>query len=352
MKQLFLPTLLGCFAVLSSSTLYGLDPSLGVRQLLFFFLSFGVFFGIKKYSFKSIQSHANLFYAVTIGLLLIALLFSSEVRNTNRWISFGFFNLQPSQLALPALALILANFTQKKLSFPALIKMALLTLAPAVLIFLQPNLSMSLLVLFVAGSIFWMQPIPLKTYLFGGLAAVALSAVGWFFLLQPYQKERIESFLQPGDTISAATYNVEQSKIAIGSGRVFGRGVRHGTQSQLQFLPEKETDFIFASFSEEFGWIGAMIVIGLYASLLTYLLGLIQKTKVAAGRIFLVSITTLFLAQIGSNIGMNLGLLPVTGVALPLLSYGGSSLLSTALIFGVIQSIATETNSRPYLQIE
>lgn len=289
---------------------------------------------------------------MTIILLFIVLLFSSEVRNTNRWISLGFINLQPSQLAIPSLALMLASIIQTKPSLHLFGKMLLLTILPAVLIFLQPNLSMTLLVLCTAGTVFWLQPVPIKAYVISGVSIMLLAVFSWIFLLQPYQKERIESFLLPSEEISAATYNVEQSKIAVGSGRVFGRGLQHGTQSQLQFLPEKETDFIFASFSEEFGWVGSMTVLGLYASLLIYLLGLTQEVKTAASKTFLVSCTVLFLAQITSNIGMNLGLLPVTGVALPLLSYSGSSLLSTALIFGIIQSIATETSNRPHLQIE
>ncbi len=352
MKHLFLPTLLGCFTILSCSTLYGLEPSLGLRQLLYFLFGFGVFFGIQKYPFSKILSHANLFYYTTLVLLCIVLLFSSEVRNTNRWISLGFFNLQPSQLAIPSLALMLTSITKKKATVYVFGKMLLLTILPAVLIFLQPNLSMTLLILITAGAVFWLQPIPIKAYIVSGAIFVVLAIVGWNFLLQPYQKARVESFLKPSEEISAATYNVEQSKIAIGSGRIVGRGIRHGTQSQLQFLPEKETDFIFASFSEEFGWIGSMSVVGLYASLFLYLLQLVQKTQTIAGRTFLICCTVLFLAQITSNIGMNLGLLPVTGVALPLLSYGGSSLLSTALIFGIIQSIATETSNRLHLQIE
>ncbi|NCN82929.1 MAG: rod shape-determining protein RodA [Candidatus Pacebacteria bacterium] len=337
---------------MSSTTLFGLDPSLALRQLLYFLVGFGAFFGIKRYSFAKILSHANLFYYATITLLVVVLLFSSEVRNTNRWISLGFFNLQPSQFAIPSLVLMLSGITKKKTSLRILTSMAIITLVPAVLIFLQPNLSMTLLILCTAGAAFWLQPIPLKAYLFGGVVCILLTAVSWAFLLQPYQKSRVESFLQPSQEMSAATYNVEQSKIAVGSGRLFGRGMQHGTQSQLQFLPEKETDFIFASFSEEFGLIGSITLLGLYLSLLIYVLNLLQKTATTTSKTFLVSVFVLLLAQVSINIGMNLGLLPVTGVALPLLSYGGSSLLSTCLIFGVIQSIAIETGNRSHLQIE
>ena len=227
-----------------------------------------------------------------------------------------------------------------------------LTLLPVILIFLEPDLSMSLLVLATTGTILWLRPVPTKTYLFSAIICLCIVTIGWIWLLQPYQKKRVESFIFPEQVSVAATYNVDQSKIAIGSGRLFGRGIQGGTQSQLQFLPEKETDFIFASFSEEFGWLGSMLVLGLYASLLTYLLKLAQKTRSIASKTFLISCIVIFLAPISVNIGMNLGLLPVTGVALPLLSYGGSSLIVTCLIFGVVQSISSHTTNRSRLQIQ
>jgi len=349
MKHLFLPTLLGCFALLSITTLYGLDKALAIRQLIFFLAGFGLFFFFRNIRFSKMLSLANIFYGATIVLLLIALLFSSEIRNTNRWINLGFFNLQPSQLAIPSLALILSGLTQKKMTSNSLLTMLGLTLLPAVLIFLEPDLSMTLLVLVTAGSILWLQPIPIKAYVLSGVLSIVLLATSWIWLLQPYQKERVESFMRPSSVMTAATYNVEQSKIAVGSGRVFGRGIQRGTQSQLQFLPEKETDFIFASFSEEFGWLGSMLVVSLYASLLTYLLKLARSASFIAGKMFLISILVVFSAQIVINIGMNLGMLPVTGIALPLLSYGGSSLLATCLIFGIVQSIAIETTNRSQL---
>ncbi|NCN06429.1 MAG: FtsW/RodA/SpoVE family cell cycle protein [Candidatus Pacebacteria bacterium] len=352
MKQFFLPTLLGCFAILSVTTLYGLNTALALRQLVFFLVGFGIFFVCQSIDFSRMISLSGLFYALAILLLVIVLVFSSEIRNTNRWISLGFFNLQPSQLAVPALALLLAKISSQTKNRGVLLKILGITLLPAVLIFLEPDLSMTLIVMLTASASIWFQPISPKAYLSGGVVLAVLLSVSWIWLLQPYQKERLRSFFSPSDTITTASYNVQQSKIAVGSGMLFGRGMQQGTQSQLQFLPENETDFIFATFSEEFGWLGAMFVLCLYAGLLTYLLQVSKRVNEPIEQTFLISVFVVFLSQISINVGMNLGLLPVTGVALPLLSYGGSSLLVTCFIFGIVQSIAARTTLRSQLQIE
>lgn len=351
MKQWFLLAFIISFALLSVVALTSLDQTLAARQLLFFLLGVSVFFGVQRLSFSKILRFGPWFYFLVITLL-VAVLFLPETRGTHRWLSFGgLFDLQPSQLAVPAVLLLILELkrTIKKQIFYWLGVLSSIVFISS-LVFFEPDLGMSLLIGFVALNLIWLQPLKSKYVILAVLIGAAVSFGAWTFLLRPYQKLRITSFINPQAVETASNYNVRQSIIAVGSGQILGRGMEKGVQSQLQFLPEQETDFIFAAFSEEFGWVGSSLVLILYGMLLSYLLRfsrLLEGTK----QLFIYSVFAYFLFQVSINIGMNLGLAPVTGLALPLFSYGGSSLLTTCGMLGITQVVFNETRQKSELHI-
>ncbi|NCN24354.1 MAG: FtsW/RodA/SpoVE family cell cycle protein [Candidatus Pacebacteria bacterium] len=351
MKQWFLLAFILSFALLSVVSLASLDQGLASRQLIFFLLGVSVFFGVQKLSFSKILRFSPWFYFLVITLL-VAVLFLPETRGTHRWLSFGgLFDLQPSQLAVPAVLLFILELkeTTKKTAQYWLRSFASIIVIGS-LVFLEPDLGMSLLVGFVSLNLVWLQPLKSKYVIVAILIGVIVSFGAWSFLLKPYQKLRITSFINPTAVETASNYNVRQSIIAVGSGQILGRGMEKGVQSQLQFLPEQETDFIFAAFSEEFGWVGSILVIMLYGMLLSYLLRFSRRLE-GSRQLFLYSVFAYFLFQVSINIGMNLGLAPVTGLALPLFSYGGSSLLTTCGMLGITQVVLNETRQKSALHI-
>jgi rod shape determining protein RodA len=203
----------------------------------------------------------------------------------------------------------------------------------------------------VSPVLIW-QKIPKKYWqLFVGVF-LALGIIGWTLVLQPYQKARITSFFSGAQADqSGAGYNARQALIAVGSGELWGRGLGHGSQSQLRFLPERQTDFIFASLAEEWGLLGSLLVIGLYGALIAFLLQEAKRATNSRHALFLTAAAVAFFAQVFVNIGMNIGLLPITGVTLPLVSYGGSSLLATMLLLGVAQQLILQAGSSRHLRI-
>ncbi|PIY80149.1 MAG: hypothetical protein COY80_04510 [Candidatus Pacebacteria bacterium CG_4_10_14_0_8_um_filter_42_14] len=351
MKQWFLLAFILSFALLSVVTLTSLDQALAARQLLFFLLGVLVFFGVQRLSFSQILSLSPWFY-LTVFVLLVLVLFLPETRGTHRWLSFGgIFDLQPSQLAVPAVLLFTLELKRyiKKPVWYWLGTLAAIALIGA-LIFFEPDLGMSLLVGFVSLNLIWLQPLKSRYVVSAAIVGAVVVFVAWTFLLRPYQKLRITSFINPQEVETASNYNVRQSIIAVGSGQILGRGMEKGVQSQLQFLPEQETDFIFAAFSEEFGWIGSSLVVVLYGILLTYLLRFSRRVE-GSEQLFISSVFAYFLFQVSINIGMNIGLAPVTGIALPLFSHGGSSLLTSCGMLGITQVVFNETRQKSALHI-
>jgi rod shape determining protein RodA len=353
MRTWFLPALLLIFTLLSVLLLSSIAPALASRQLTFFFLGFGVFFLASKVPFTTLLRFSWLGYAATCALLILVLVLGDVTRNTARWISIGdFINIQPSQLAIPLVGLAAAHFTSRRnmASFNSIgLFLAILAL-PAVLILVEPDLGSTVVFLASVGSILFISNTHwrhLAALAVGGAVVVALA---WAFVLQPYQRERIFSFSAQDRDLAGAGYNARQSLIAVGSGGLLGTGLGQGIQSHLRFLPERQTDFIFASFAEEFGFFGSLLLIGLYASLIFFCLRL-ARSATGGARYYSYSIASMLLIQSGVNISMNMGLLPITGVTLPLLSYGGSSLLTIAGTLGIMQSIAQETHKKAALHL-
>jgi len=293
---------------------------------------------------------------IVISLFLLALSLPSlglEAFGAQRWFQVGVLFLQPTEFAKIAAILLLARYFDKTQNRPRdvrwLLVAALWTWGIAIWILLQPNLSNVVVLMVILGSLLWFNGIQIKHLLIiGGFGALLLTTV--FSLtylgirlpfLQEYQQKRIENFILPdNEETFGETYNVDQAKIAIGSGGLFGKGYGHGTQTQLRFLKVRHTDFIFSAVSEEFGLVGALLVIAVIVIVVWRCLRAAQKARDVAGMSIAYGVATLIFFQGMVNIGVNLNIVPVSGLPLPFVSYGGSGLTSLMLGIGLVQSVA------------
>lgn len=279
-------------------------------------------------------------YLSCLAFLLLPFLVGTVTRGAVRWIPVAGLTIQPSEIVKPFLALLAAWYWSKKeFSLKHLLIFGLLFLPFLFLIFLQPDLGSTLVVLSIFMGIILVAGIKFKQVLLFMLIILLLIPFSWLFL-KDYQKGRIVHFLNPSSDPLGKGYNAIQAKIAVGSGGLFGRGIGRGTQSHLAFLPERYTDFIFASTAEELGLVGASLVLLLYLFLLLKILQISRETEERP--LFLLAMGLFFSLtfQIIVNIGMNIGLFPITGVTLPLISYGGSSLLATMISLGFLERVS------------
>lgn len=346
MRIWFLPAIYILFAMISVLTLSSIAPELAPKQFAFFVFGGIIFYLVASLKFETIERLSPLGYALTIFLLILTLVIALQTRNTSRWIDIaGIVRLQPSQLAIPAVGLYAAQWIKSRSM--AVWKNLLIALGiiavPAFLILIEPDLGTTLVFLASIATMIYFSKIRFHQVLTLGAVGAAIVIFSWFFVLQPYQKVRITSFISSGDSSSSqaltTSYNAQQSLIAVGSGQLVGRGPGQGVQSHLRFLPERQTDFIFASLAEEFGFLGSALIISLYFSIFLYLIYVGFQTNSVSSRLFCLMSAAMIAIQAGINIGMNIGILPITGLTLPLLSYGGSSLITIAGMFGIVQSI-------------
>jgi rod shape determining protein RodA len=293
-------------------------------------------------------------YAGMIGLIALVLIIGAAARGSRRWIELPFFTFQPSEFGKVLLILALSAFIvdrSRKLSAKETTsRIMLLALIPAGLVIIQPDLGTGLVyiaivmaLLFVAGTS-WKHLTALAAL---GITAVlltlvALPAIG-VNVLQPYQVARLTSFLNPNADPSEASYQVTQSTVAIGAGQKTGRGADDATQTRLDFLPEHHTDFVFSVVGEEFGFMGAAIVLSLYALLIWRALRILTMAKNLYGALIAAGVVAMLMFQVFVNVGMTIGIMPVTGVTLPLMSYGGASVITTFLALGLLQSVHVQS---------
>ncbi len=345
-QKLVLPFLITLFGLTSILILKSVAPNLATQQFVFYAAGFILFFLAARINFSTYQKYSPLFYIGLCGLLVITEIVGSVTRGSTRWISVGgVFNIQASQLAVTIVSLVLTQYmTQHPLSQLRHLLVALgIVGLPAILIFIEPDLGTTIVYLISMATVFFFGKLKIQHIV--NLVALGIigSVLAWFFVLQPYQKERIFSFASGHQDLSGAGYNAQQSLIAVGSGRFLGRGLGQGVQSHLRFLPERQTDFIFASLSEELGFVGSIFILLLYISLIATLFSFYKHTRSEPGQLFILTVITLLTFQAGVNMGMNMGLFPITGVTLPLLSYGGSSVLSILFTLAIVQSTYTQT---------
>lgn len=332
--------------LVSLLALYSLSAAGGtnyfLKQAIFALVGFGVMLFVASLDYHYIQKYSTLLYFATVGILLLVLLFGTTVNGTAGWLSFGIFQVQPVEIAKVTLIIFLASFISKKKSelgeWTRVIASLVLS---AVLIFLvlrQPDLGSSLVLAVIWGGMILASGLRAKHFVVLGILG-SLLVVGSWFLLADYQKARIDTFLHPENDPQGSGYNVIQAMVAVGSGGISGKGLGYGSQSQLSFLPEKHTDFIFAVVSEELGLIGAGFVLVLYGILLYRMRRIGTLASDNFGYLLTLGVMTMVFVQILVNVGMNVGMLPVTGLPAPFLSYGGSSLLSLCASIGLLLSV-------------
>lgn len=290
-----------------------------------------------------VGKHAYVIYGIAVLSLLAVLTISPPVQGAQRWLGFGGFRVQPSEFAKIALILALAHyFAESQKLTPRglldLLRPALLTLVPFLLIVKQPDLGTALMILVIFAGLVLCVGIQRRTFLL--LCGLVLAALPLLWLvMQDYQRSRVLTLLNPGSDPRGAGYHSMQSLIAIGSGGVWGKGMFQGTQSRLDFLPEKHTDFIFAVVSEELGFFGGTVLILLYLTLIGRGVTTALKARDRLGALLALGMVVLFSVTTAANIGMTIGVAPVVGIPLPFMSYGGSSLVSMMFAFGLLLNV-------------
>lgn len=324
----------------SVTVIYSSSPPQAIQQAIYAVAGVILYFFISRFDYRSITPLLKYLYGFIFILLIITLIIGFESRGSVRWIPLGFFNFQPSEFAKIAMILSLAYFWSYHLPSWKNIFKSLLILAPmAVLIFRQPDLGTMLTVLFIWITLLLASHISLIKLGFLSFVGLLSIPTTWM-ILHDYQKQRIFSFLSPTADPQGIGFHVIQSMIAVGSGQFWGRGLGRGTQSRLQFLPEFRTDFIFAFIAEELGLVGSLLVILFYSAIFYLMFKLLNKTGDRFGELIIIGVFGMMFFQITVNIGMNIGVLPITGITLPFLSYGGSSMITTLLSFGLVASVA------------
>ena len=295
------------------------------------------------------RSMSGVAYLVAFALLLVVEFFGAVGMGAQRWIDLGFIRLQPSEMMKFTLVMLLAAYYDwldpKKVSRPLYVLLpVLMVVAPTVLVLMQPNLGTSLMLILAGGTVMFAAGVSL--WYFGAVIGLVVGAVVGVFTLRgtpwqflhDYQYKRIDTFLDPAADPLGAGYNIIQAKIALGSGGWSGKGFMQGTQSRLNFLPEKHTDFIFTTLAEEFGFIGAFSLLGLYALILGFCLVAAWQNRDRFSALLIIGVAANFFFYIAVNLSMVMGMAPVVGVPLPLLSYGGSAMMVLLVGFGLVQS--------------
>lgn len=327
------------FAMLYSAAEGSLNPW-AERQMLRFTFAVGVMIVVATVNIRIWLRYAYVLYFMALGLLVAVEVAGYVGMGAQRWLSLGFVNIQPSELMKIFLVLALARYYNASAiedigSITRLIVPIALIIAPTILILRQPDLGTAIMVAMTGGAVLFLAGVRLWKFALVGVGALAAAPIAWQFL-HGYQKKRVLTFLNPENDPLGAGYHIIQSKIALGSGGLMGKGFMLGPQSHLHFLPEMQTDFIFTMLAEEFGLVGGLALIVLYALIVTYGIIIAIKSRNQFGRLVAGGITTTFFLYVFINIAMVTGLIPVVGVPLPLVSYGGTVMLTLMIGFGLV----------------
>jgi rod shape determining protein RodA len=340
-------------AVATPDAVQGQPLFFAIRQSLYAVVGIALMLAVARVDYSRFREIRVGIYSLIIGTIVIVLMFGAAARGSRRWLELPYFRFQPSELAKLLLIVALAAFvierTRRGTPMRQTLRILALGLAPAALVFLQPDLGTGIVLAVITLTILFLAGVPWSHFAaIGGLAAIAVSfvlviapATGLPSPLHGYQQDRLTAFLHPSNDPSDASYQVNQSVTAIGSGEKAGRG-DNSTQTELLFLPERHTDFVFAVIGERFGFAGAAFVLSLYALLIWRILRILTLSKNFYGTLIAGGIAAMLTFQILVNVGMTLGIMPVTGLTLPLMSYGGSSVIATFLAIGLLQSIHSQ----------
>ena len=339
--------LLACFGLMEIYSVSlgrgGIDLVNFNKQIFFILAGIGLLFVFSFIDFRSLKNLSKYLYVFAIGLLTAVLLVGISVRGTRGWFDFGIFNFQPVELVKIILIIFLARFFSIKATKNRPLKQLLISgiasAAVAGLVFAQPDFGSAILLLFIWLIMLIITGFSRKHFLVLGIIIAASSIIVWSFYLEDYQKQRIITFINPGADALDQGYNANQAVITVGAGGLIGRGLGFGSQSQLKFLPEAQNDFIFAVISEELGFLGVSLVFILYGVFFFRVILSLKKVNNDFAVFFILGSLGLIFIEMFINISMNIGILPVVGISLPFLSYGGSSIISHFIIVGVMQNI-------------
>lgn len=343
---LLLPALaLTALGLLTMST-FGQGASLAPRQMLWFAVAVSVYFIISAIDMRFIRrtSVVMVLYTLAVGLLALLLLIAEPVMGARAWFSLGPISFQPADFAKLALIMLLAKYLSRRHveigDFRHIIVSGAYAAALVLLIVVEPDMGNAIIFSALWLGMMLVSGISKKHLAVLGILGLIVASVVWFEGLKPYQRTRIVSFVNPASDIHGAGYNAYQAKIAVGSGGLLGKGVGYGTQSKLRFLPEYQTDFIFAAFAEEWGFIGVMLLLSVYALLFTRLAQIARAAATNFDAFFTLGVLTLFAAHVAIHVSISLGLLPVTGTTIPFMSSGGSHLVLEFAALGIVTSLA------------
>jgi rod shape determining protein RodA len=322
---------------------YSTNATLYRAQLYALALGLVAFLVAISIDYRTLADRSHLIYLAMLGLLVYVLLFGIVRGGARRWIDLGFFNLQPSEFAKLGVALVLAKFFGESRrgnpTFPDLLVAGGLAAVPLVLIARQPDLGTAVTILPVFVAIVFVAGLPMRVLGIIALVGVLAAPIAWKFALQDYQRQRVVTFIDPSQDTRGAGYQQIQARITAGSGGLWGKGFTKGTQGQLRFLPVAHNDFIFSVWAEEQGFAGVLVALGLYLFVIVRALDAARLAKDRLGAYLVLGVLASFTFQVLYNVSMSAGLAPVKGLTLPLMSYGGSSLIATLTGFGLILNV-------------
>lgn len=337
------------FATLYSAAGGDLDKW-ATPQIIRYFFALGLMLAVAMVDIRWIYRLAWPFYGVTIFLLVLVDVFGHIGMGAQRWLDLGVIKIQPSELAKISTVMALARFYHGKelvdiRRLKSLIIPLSIVIIPVGLVVVQPDLGTAMTIVFAAGAMLFAAGVSVWLFIGGLVIAAAAIPIAWEFM-RPYQRNRVEIFLNPESDPLGAGFHITQSKIALGSGGISGKGYLQGTQSHLNFLPEKHTDFIFTMWAEEWGLFGGLFLIFILGLIILYGYWIAFRSRSQFGRLLAFGLTFNFSVYVMVNIGMVMGLLPVVGIPLPLMSYGGTAMITVMVAFGIIQSCNVHKDAR------
>lgn len=320
-----------------------------IKQIGFFSIFFVAMIFIAITDIRIWFKLSYICYAVALGMVIVVDIMGHNAMGATRWFRIGWLTVQPSEIMKVCTVFALARYFYNteadnigKIKY--IIVPILLIAVPAFFIFYQPDLGTAMILTLVGISILFLAGVKVWKFIIVGIAGLAAIPFLWIFVLYDYQKQRILTFLDPANDPLGSGYNIIQSKIAIGSGGLFGKGYLEGTQGQLNFLPEKQTDFIFTMLSEELGFIGSFFTIAIYSAIIAIGISIATNTKHQYGRLLVMGVINIFFIHMFINMGMGMGLIPVVGAPLPLISYGGTITASMLIGFGLVLNVDVNKN--------
>lgn len=349
-----LPTVICLLGILTMHP-FSNASSLAPKQLIWLGMALLTYGGISMLDMRFIRRTSVIVsgYVFLVAILALLLVATHAVMGAKSWFFLGGFSLQPADPGkILFIALIAKYFSRRHMEighFKHIVVSGIYAAVPILLILLEPDLGTAAIFVMIWFGTILVSGISKKHLLIVGLSGLTLMTFLWFFGLHDYQRARIVTFVNPAADIHGKGYNAYQATVAAGSGQVFGKGIGYGTQSKLKFLPEYETDFIFAAFAEEWGFVGVVLVLVLYGLILARLLTIAQRSATNFDSFFTIGVLIMLTSHIFIHAGINLGLLPVTGTTIPFMSYGGSHLLMEFAALGIVTSLAREGRSAPRL---